>query len=264
MSDILGVTNADYHANKSHLSSSQLKLILADRARFYKEVVLGEVERQDKAAFREGSMLHTLILEPEKIGEYVVYNGLRRAGKAFEEFKELHKGKTILIASELMRAERMYAAYAALPAAVELLKPGLSEHNMVSEILSVPVKARADRINIDAGYITDVKSTSLPSSPDIFKETVREFSYDLSAALYAAIAAQVYKKKFDFYWVVVSKADDTCNVYKASALTMAMGHEKVLNALNTYKQCMESGIWKNEFKIEPVQRVITDYTIEEV
>lgn len=245
MSLILGTDNASYHANTTHLSSSAIKVLLKDPAQFHREYVLGQRVQITSDAFTEGSLVHTLILEPDQIGQYAIFSGLKKAGTAWEIYKKLHTDKTIVRVTQMLRCQELYKSYAALPVAVNLLKDTLSEHNMIGNILKVPVKARADAIK-PGHYIVDVKTTSMPSDPDIFKQTIQDYSYQLSAALYCQIALETYGVPHDFYWLVLSKDDKQCHVYKASTETLAEGTAMYTKALVTYKKCKESNIWLAE------------------
>ncbi len=243
---ILGTSNADYHSNTSHLSSSGLKLLLKDAKAFEHEYILGNRQNVEKDAFTEGSLVHTLILEPHKIGDYAVFPGLRKHGILFETFKKSNIGKTIISAAQMLRAEKLVKAYECMPAAVKLMESTLSEHNMVSSILDVPVKARADAISVSRKCIIDVKTTAMPSDADVFKQTVADYMYELSAALYCQIAFNTYNELHDFYWIVLSKADGGCHIYKASTETLSRGTALVMQAIVKYKNCMTSGIWQDD------------------
>lgn len=235
-------TNESYHSNRTHLSSSMLKLLLTDRQRFYETWVLNITKDDYKPQFEEGSVTHSLILEPEKVAqEYAFFEGVRRAGKAYEQFCEDNPGKKVITTSLKARAEKHRQALLIRPEAVALLQNGHAEHTILGEILGIPVKARADYINAEAGIICDIKTTSYPSDVEIFKGTVKEFMYDLSAALYKQIAEQVYQKEFSFYWIVISKSDNTCHVYKAASETLRFGTSLLMKALITYKQSKETG-----------------------
>jgi hypothetical protein len=262
MSIFKGSSNADYHANNTHLSSSSLKLILKSASQFYNEFVLGNRENISKSAFDEGSFVHTLILEPHKVDEYAIFPGLRKVGKEFEAFKANNPNKVILSSAQMLRCEGLHRSYAAMPLALEMITGGLPEHSMDSSILDVPVKARADYINIDKSYIVDVKTTSMPSDTEIFKETVHQYGYELSAALYAQIAYNTYGKLFDFYWLVLSKADGQCHIYKASSNTLSLGSTLVTKALVKYKQCNQTGLWIDEH--QPAKFDESQYEIVEV
>lgn len=242
-------TNAGYHADRTHLSSSMLKLLLTDRQRFYEKWILNMEQDESKPAFEEGTVTHSLILEPEKVAsEYAFYEGLRRAGKHYEDFVAANPGKRIILASTRLKAEKHKAALERRPEAQSLFQNGKSEENLFGNILGVPVKARADYINVDDGIIVDLKTSALPSDADIFKSTVGDYMYDLSAALYCKIAEQVHGKPFTFYWVVISKLDGECHVYKMSPKTLQKGTELVTSALIRYKACKESGDWLTDAK----------------
>lgn len=252
-------SNTDYHADRTHLSSSMLKLILTDRQKFYEKWVLNMREADSKPAFEEGTITHSLILEPHKVNEeYAFYEGLRRAGAHYEAFAAANPGKRIILASTRVRAEKHKAALNRRPEALSLLQNGEAEQNIFGAVLGIPVKARADYINVEQGIIVDVKTSAYPSDSEIFKGTVKEFMYDLSAALYKNIAEQAYQKDFTFYWVVISKADNECHVYRAGPETLRFGTSLMMKALVQYKQAKESGNWLTDIK----KIIYTDSTYE--
>lgn len=240
-----GLTNAEYHSEKAHQSSSNLKLILQNPEQFYQEKVLGnKAPEGEKPHLILGSFVHSLVLEKDQVErEYAFFEGWRKAGADYKAFQELHPGKTILSKPQKQVGENLARAVSANSTALKLLTGGQAELSYSGSILDVPVKMRADYINIEQGYIADIKTTSHPTDTDIFKATVGEFRYDLSAALYCQIAHDWHHKVFDFYFIVISKADLGCQVYKASTATLSRGAADVLKALVLYKKCSASGIW---------------------
>jgi len=130
-------------------------------------------------------------------------------------------------------------------------------------MFDVPVKMRADYINIEQGYIVDVKTTRWPSGVDVFRRVVKELGYELSAALYCDIAYRVYGKVFDFYWAVLSKSDYDCQVYKASTHTLSEGSALVNKSLITYKKCLQSGKWPDSID-QVAQSVVAEHEILEI
>jgi hypothetical protein len=127
---------------------------------------------------------------------------------------------------------------------VKMINGGIAELSLVAELDGVKCKIRADYIIPDKGIIFDVKTSRQETSPEIFKESVSMFGYDLSAALYARVAEAVYGRPFDFYFGVISKSDLNCEVYLASDKTIALGNQMVSQALRTYKRCLATGIWE--------------------
>lgn len=243
------ISNADYHADNTYLSSSNLKLLIKDREKFYKEKILGEREPQkENPAFDEGSLTHAMILEPEVINdEFAFFDGFRKIGKDYEIFKadEANLGKIIISKPQRMRCEKYFRSYTKNPVAGDLVEGGEPEHTVCVMLNDVPIKIRTDYINIDKGYIADVKTSGYPVDVDTFKHTIDTYDYQLSAALYCMAAEAFYGKPFDFYFIAIGKKDNSCEVYKTSDKTMNLGKHMVLKALKIYKECVKTGVWKN-------------------
>lgn len=250
-----GLTNAEYHAEKEHLSSSNLKTLLKSPAAFYDEKILGNKKSMSSSALDLGSYVHTLILEPNQVeAEYAKYTGWRRQGADFEKFKAENPNKIILSEPIMHTGQRLAKSVDACPPALELLQGGMPELSLATTMFDVPVKMRADYINSAEGYILDVKTTRWPSGVDTFRRTVKDLGYELSAALYCDIAYRVYGKVFDFYWLVVSKSDFETQVYRASTHTLSEGSALVNKALITYKKCLEAGKWPES--VDDLARIV--------
>ncbi len=240
------VTNTEYHADQKYLSSSNYKTLLKDPETFYKEKILGQKEaRVESNSFTEGSLTHSLILEPDQVQhEYAFFEGMRKAGADYERFLAANTDRTVISRPQRIRSENNKAAFLKNPQAVELLSGGFPEQTICVDLNGIPTKIRCDYINVEKGYIADVKTTSYPADVDTFRMTISQWSYDLSAALYAHVAEQYYGKKFDFYFVVIQKSDLVCEVYKASQATIDRGMLQIAKAATIYKQCLQTGIWK--------------------
>lgn len=257
------ISNVYYHLNKSHLSSSSLKLLLKSAEKFNEHWNLGiKSEDDDKVAFQDGSLIHSLVLEPHLVkAEYAFFQGLRRTGKLFEHFKSENPGKRILTEAQHLRAIDYLKAYNARSEATALIQGGEAEFTIEGEILDVPCKARFDYINVEKGYLIDLKSTAMPSGADIFKDAINMYRYDLSAALYLMLAEKRYGITFDWYFVVISKCDKICDVYKLSQETRRAGVAFVYQALLKYKKCKASNLWVDS---PPDLCNNQDYLVEEV
>lgn len=253
-------SNADYHADNKFLSSSNLKLLLKDPQQFYKEKILGEREvKKASASFEEGSLTHSLILEPHLVQEeYALYPGLRKQGADFEAFAASAGSKTIISRTQKIRCDAYRDAFKKNPIAVNLIKGGVSEQTICAEFNGVPIKVRCDYINVEAGYIADVKTSAFPVDVDSAKLTVQKWDYGLSAALYTAIASLHYGKPFDFYFIFIGKSEVVCEVYKASAATLDKGMFDIIKSLKIYKQCLKTGEWK----LTPLKHVPTGEILE--
>jgi hypothetical protein len=260
--------NSDYHADRKYLSSSVLKSVYKSLDNYYNEYILGlkkEISTSTQSAFDLGSLVHSYILEPDKtLNDFAFFSGFRKAGKEYEDFLEATaKGKTVVSSSQKQQAEAMIESFKKNDAAKNLISNGFAEQTICGTLKGVPIKVRFDWINVEAGYIADVKTSAYPSDKESFKLTVDGLMYNLSAALYCAMAEQYYGKKFDFYFIVLSKKDRTCDVFKTSEETMQTGMDVVNKALVKYKKAKETNVWTE--LVDPA-RILEDtkYVIEEI
>jgi hypothetical protein len=259
------VSNADYHGDKDYLSSSNLKLILKDRERFYREKILGDREDRKSTAFDEGSLTHAMILEPHMVDkEFAFYPGWRKQGKQFDTFLAGNQDKIIISKPQKFRCEKYVEAFNNNKVAKSLVSGGEAEHTICGEIDGVKVKIRADYINVEKGYILDVKTTGYSADLDSFKMSMEQFGYTLSGALYLKVAEQHYNRDFEFLFGVISKRNFNTEVYRMSDETRARGEHDIAAALNIYKECKKTGNWENPALDLNNLEVIEDYEIMEV
>jgi len=259
------VSNADYHKDRVYLSSSNLKTILTDLAKFHKEKILGIYEKQEhKTYFDEGSLTHAMILEPDKVSrDFAFFPGWTKAGGLYEQFVLDNPKKTIISVPQKARCDQYVEAFRRNKTAVNLIRNGLAEHTVCVDILGVPIKIRTDYINVDEGYIVDVKTSSMPVDVDSFRYIVGKYQYDLSAALYLMVAEEFYGKPFDFYFPAIAKKDSVCEVFKLSQASRTKGELQVSKAIQIYKKCKETGIWESNAIVKK-ELTVGDYEILEV
>ena len=258
-----GVSNRDYHGDKEYLSSSALKTLLRSAAEFENNYILGNAANVQKNVFDEGSLVHALILEPEVLDEeFAFYPGFTKRGNAFKAFTEENPGKIYISASQNQRCKKYVEAYERSQVAKDLLTGGFPEHTLCEELMGIKIKVRPDYINIDEGYIIDVKTSGSSVDVDIFKDTVDRFGYALSAALYCEVAKKIYGRPFDFYFVAISKPEEVCEVYKLSAASYEQGRDDIAKALGKLKKCRAENNWTEFHK--PAKIVEGNYEILEV
>lgn len=257
--------NATYHADKTHLSSSVIKTLYKSLELYHKEYILGlKPEFKNKSALEEGSLAHSLLLEPELTEqEFTYWDGWTKRGAEWDAFiADSQPGKTIISAPQKNRVDRLVAACKALPEAIELLQGGEAEQTICNTLKDIDIKVRFDYINVEKGYIADVKTTGYSSDLDSFRVQAEGLMYDLSAALYCKIAEIHYGKKFDFYFIVLSKKDFTCDVYKCSQAFMVEGMRKINIGLEKYKKALASGLWVE--KTMETSNEDAQYAIQEI
>lgn len=256
LNGLIDITNQEYHSEIEHLSSSSLKLLITDLNKFYQEKILKiKPPTVESPHFSEGSYLHSLILEPHKVHEeYAFFDGWRKSGKEWIEFKEASAGKTILSKPQAKKVQSLYAHYIKNDLAKELVAGCEYEKSLFTEISGIKIKVRADGINLEKGYIIDVKTTSFDLDKDSFKATCDRFHYQLSAALYLKAFEDFYKKEFDFYFIVVGKEEKGCKVYKLSKDSRTVGDMQIAKAIKIFKACSAKNDWTGDSLTDNIEQ----------
>lgn len=245
----LGINKCDnetYHKDKTFKSSSTLKLFLKDPREYYKRYILGE-ERDDtyKSAYDFGSYMHSIILEPEKtVTEFAVFDGTTRRGKAYDEFKELHEGKTIITSSQAQQAIDLLHVFNEHVDTTDLIRDGVAEHTLCVELEGMPIKVRADYIK--EGMIIDVKTTSDPVDKFSAAKTIIRFDYDLSAALYVDAFKAYTGKDHDFIFAFINKQFGDVGILKASEALLENGRKKYKTAIKNLAEAEKTGVFYKE------------------
>jgi PDDEXK-like domain of unknown function (DUF3799) len=253
------VSNAEYHADTDYLSSSVLKTILKSLEDYKDQYIDGNKKVfSNRGALDVGSLVHSLILEPELVSDsYNFFEGFRKQGEAFDNFVSSipvnKKDLPIISTPQLGEANQLVAAYRNSKSAIRLMKNVKTEFTVCAELSDVKVKTRFDAVDLEAGLILDVKTTGYSGDHESFKQTMKDLNYPLSGALYCEVASKHFGKPFKFIYIVLSKRDKTCNVYYTSEQTHNEGLRQVYQALNKYKIAKSTNNWtepKSFAKIE--------------
>lgn len=229
-----GISNEDYHADRTCLSSSMLKALYEDVYTYHKRYIENDDSfKKDTPSLRLGSYIHTLLLEPDrKSKDYVIYAGQRR-GNIWADFKLDNPNKVIIspgdvaLGMELIKNKPLILD--------SFLSNGVAETTAVSKIDGILFKARPDYFNPIKNYIVDVKTTSENLSMDSLKQVVIKWDYDLSAALYCNVVKEITGKDPDFYFAFVCKNPISTRIIKAGESVLASGNEKIRKALQNYR-----------------------------
>lgn len=261
------MSSAKYHATQGTWSSSQLKALIEDESGelFYKKYISKELEREESGAFDVGTYFHTGILEPHLLKkECAIYPGNRKVGKAWEKFQRIHKGKALLTKSQEEVGEGLIKCVKDSPIAMKTLKKGTAEVSMFVELAVEPdaengrifcpsrgwiltptgwekfkgklpknlvhivMKVRADKIVLEEGLITDLKSmTENAKKKHDVQQSVSNYCYDLSAALYLDVfSAGLGKMMKEFRWIFASKKFHNSKTWKADQDNILIGRSK--------------------------------------
>ncbi len=134
-----------------------------------------------------GRAVHTAVLEPDEFAaEYVTYAG-RRAGRAWQAFRDDHGGQTIFSPAEYDRVISMLRGVEANPAAMALLHGTDREVSINWNHADESGVWRLLKARIDAcapGILVDLKTTKDPT-PAAFARQCAQLGYHKQLAMYA-------------------------------------------------------------------------------
>lgn len=195
-----------------------------------------------------GTITHRMILEPDRIGDFVVWGDKRdqkaRLGKVWDAFKVEHEGKTIITKRERDAMVQIAVAVRRNPTIAALLKDGRSEVSMVwkDTDLGHMCKGRMDYLRNDP-MILDLK-TARDARPFQFGNQSYKLGYHIKLAMYMggyfALTGELAKVKI---LAVENKPPYDCAIYNVPSDVLQQGQEDYIRLMRRIRECEESGIW---------------------
>ena len=208
-------------------------------------------------ALRFGHLMHTTILEPQKVEEnFLVIPKLDKRttkGKlAHAEYEQMAKGRTIVNDEEMEKCRNIQHNIAEHAAARELLYAGAGGNELsivwLDEETGLLCKARLDRFgSLNAqGVIADVKSTGKPATLRNWQRSCHDYGYYEQAAMYLAGANTLFPleelQERKFIWVSIeSKPPNLIRLFEIEYDALAYGHEQFRKHLAQYAECVQKG-----------------------
>lgn len=195
-----------------------------------------------------GTFTHRMILEPDHIGDFVVWGEKPdqkvRLGKVWDAFKSEHDGKTIITRKERDDMVQIAVAVRRNPTIAALLKDGRSEVSMVWKDTQMGhlCKGRIDRLREDP-MILDLK-TARDARPFQFGNQAFKLGYHIKLAMYQdgyfALTGELAPVKII---AVENKPPYDCAIYSVPSDILQEGHEEYIRLMRRIRECEESGIW---------------------
>lgn len=213
------------------LSSSALKLLLESPKKYYYVTKYGS--DLDTQGIRDGRLLHTLILEPDKFDQFVFVDVQSKNTKKYREAKAEHG--MVYTQKEKQDEERLADALLRNDIAIDLLKDTDFEVPAIGLVNGHPFRGKADILS--ANNICDIKTTT-----DIraFKYSALKYGYDVQAYLYCELFGKQY---FDFKFLVIDKGSLDIGVFECSEEFYLKGEEKVNLAIQRYEEYFDGKDW---------------------
>ncbi len=247
-----GISNNDYHSDKSYFSSSQLKTAIDGPASFrwyLKHGKKADTDWKPDNAMDFGTLVHAILLEPHTIDKDFAFMdtvGRNFRTKIDREYKAKFlanaHNRIVLQAPDLERARMCRDAVAKHEFARELMETkGQVEVSGYFEDEGLKQRFRPDKLvaNInDEPAIVDVKT--IDNIEQFHKRAKYELSYDLSAYMYINGHLKLTGEILPFYFLVVeSRAPHRVAVYKCSEEFLKWGRLKYERAIANVKKALE-------------------------
>ena len=227
----------EYYYSMQVLSYSNMKHLLKSPKWFDHKLRKPDPETQ---ALRDGSLVHTEILEPNKYDKLHFCDTSTKSTKKWKLAVEKYGKANTYTLKEKYINNRIATAFLQNDKCVSYMKgsevevpalQGFGEHNMA-------IRGKAD-IYKAGEFVADVKTTnggvgdvtlSNGTIKNEFAFSVDNYSYDLQAYLYTVLFDVP-----DFIWLVVDKTTTDIGIFKASQETLDKGKIKFDAALAIYE-----------------------------
>lgn len=266
------MTNEEYHADTTHISKSGLSLMLKSALHYWHAYLNPEAPaRLETKAMYDGTAIHAGLFEPDKYKlDYVIFDDSEKCAeiggampRATKKYKDWYadyvtetNGKKIIDKDLHVRIIKMVAAIKRRPIEQGLLEHGWCEKSLffTEKETGAKVKVRPDWIS-ESGYIVDLKSC-VDASPEEFGKSCANYDYDVQAALYTDVYAQVFGEQAQGFIFIAIEKDEPFGVgiYFATTEMIELGRRKYKDACRTYVECKRTNEWPGyPEEIMPVQ-----------
>jgi len=253
------LTNEEYHADKTAVSSTGLKKILKSPLSFYSSHVLG-IREEETDAFRFGSAFHMALLEPKEFAKSFIvapeFKGLGSVAAKKEWRENQKKDAVILKEKEYADLIEMINSVERHPFACSILKNGRSEVSgyFTDPVTGIKCRIRPDFMHLGEGVLLDVKTTTDVESKK-FSRTLWEYRYDFQMAFYSLGMELITGKpvRYPLYLAIEKKHPFECAVYSVDDIVLQKGKSDYDIAMKKLKECIESRSWLGyQNKIETI------------
>ena len=250
-----------YDQYNSHpaMRSTMLKILLKGQPADLK-VALESPWKSDSDALLRGDVLHTMLLEPFLESQKFVYESTKLVGSKAakkenngckEDWDQLKK-----LANDGLKKLVPYDIYSACIGMAESVRESQDwqrverfadkELTLIADIDGVRVKVRLDAYF--RGLIVDLKTTSGGLSEREIMNTIVEYEYPLSAAMYCAVADELGLPADCFRWIFIqSKPPHQWVVVDAEPELLKRGTMEFKKTLEIYRMAAETDIWPGYF-----------------
>ena len=238
----------DYFAINA-LSNSALSCLKRSPEAFRDQYLLG-LKQPESDAFKIGSAVHCLVLEPWKFSErYAMAPKVDRRtkqGKAdWEAFQESVQGRELLTDDENTQVVNLARAFGKHAGLTVLLgnENKIIEQPITFELFGHDFKAKPDCVIPSLKTIIDVK-TCKDSNPNRWKWSAVDYGYHRQAAIYQHACKVQYKEDFRFLFACVTKSYPfEVALIELESRSVCDGMDEVESLVAEYDRRLENKDW---------------------
>src|SRR5690348_4128322 len=231
---------AEYHADPDSVSASSLKLLLKAPA-LYRHC---QQHPQESGALDLGSAAHAYALGKDLEDIYVApFDDWKTKAAQTERALARAAGLSPVNMTEWATVAAMADKLSENATAMRLLSAGEAEVSAYAPDEPTGFMRRCRFDYLSDGIGVDYKSTK-DASPGAFAKSVVSYGYDLSAAYYSDIAADLGRPLTAFALIAQEKEPPyLVEVYELDGAFLDRGRYRYRLALDRLRDCRESGHW---------------------
>lgn len=270
------LSNDDYHALKTHVSSSSIRKFPESGKSFYWAFSSSD---EPKECQEFGTAFHQAILEPDAFEKLHViapdftklygHGNTKVHKEAKARWMEENAGKTILTPKRFDDMRWMLDSLRSHPDAVMLMKHGVAERSgfFHDPETGIPCRIRPDWLNGKLSCLVDIKTTSKDISKRVYAKTINKERYDISLAMYAEGEEIISGKPIMDSAIIALQTVKPyeCAVYPLTKRAMSLGQMDYHVALSDLAEALKTNQWKPAQRrmeeIEHPQSAFREYAV---
>jgi hypothetical protein len=194
-----------------------------------------------------GSYTHSLILEPDKMSDYVIApEGMNFSKKEGIQFKADNSDKQIIKYADHLTAKIMRDIVWNNSMCKTILSGGVAESSIFwkDEDSGVDCRIRPDIINHDLQLIIDLKTT-IDASPEVFTKQSWNMDYHLQASFYQKGVYSESGMWYDWLFIAVEKDNPFLQpvLYKPDTTLLKYADGVICEQLPKFAECQRLDRW---------------------
>jgi len=206
-------------------------------------------------AMQMGTLLHCMVLEPDKFRDYEIVAGDRR-GKEYKQAAADIGAEFVILTQDYLRLLAMAEAVRSSHPSADLIQ--VDGYRELSGFATDPETGLTVRCRYDIlgnSIAIDLKKTRDATARG-FEKSILGFRYHVQAALYSDVFSWITGRPLQEFWFVAVEESEpyTCAAYYLDDFALEAGRYAYRRNLNTYAECKKSGEWP---KYEPESNILS-------